>query len=345
MSISIALYTRRPVEKFTLFSHRANDSEQFNLSFYGMKLIYTGVGCSEIYLGKLYGSSVTGKKGRVVVCKIAYDECLTHHVETEATFYEGKLRYLQGIHVPVCHGYFSGDTPEGPKACLVLDYCCEPIQDTFSELSLSFKKAILKSALAIHDAGVATHDWAERNVLDYHGYPMIIDFDEARPHECKRKMPVVEGELSPRCADFGCSEIFRLVKKLRLWKPNQIRYLGAYHPIGLVVDPHDLAEKAPQSMPSEQAYKEAIKAIAEHENTCYPEEINVRKAATTEETQVALMETAPFAMNDAKDDGKEEDEVGEDDGIMDEKRTIPVCRKSETLYLYTWNVLFASIGD
>ncbi|KAA1470933.1 hypothetical protein DENSPDRAFT_818789 [Dentipellis sp. KUC8613] len=144
-----------------------------------------------------------------------------HHIETEATFYEGKLRDLQGLHIPVCHGYFSGSTRGGPVACLVLDYCCEPVQDSFSNLSPRFKRAILSSALAIHDAGVATHDWAERNVLDYHGCPMIIDFDEARPHECKRKMQVIEGEDPPRCADFGCSEIFRLVKNLGLWKSSE----------------------------------------------------------------------------------------------------------------------------
>ncbi|TFY66110.1 hypothetical protein EVG20_g4975 [Dentipellis fragilis] len=279
MSLSISIDTGAIKEQFILYSHRPNESGQLDLFFRGRRLIYEGTRHSEIYRGTLYDALTPEAEGCDVVCKVAYGESTTQLLKNEITFYEGKLQHLQGVYIPVCHGYFMGQTSEGPTICLVLDYCGEPVKDAFPDLSPTFKTAILHAALAIHDAGVATYDWAERNVLDYRGLPMIIDFDEAALHKCERTMQVVEGKPAPPCVKFGCGEIFQLVKDLRLWKPNVIRFLGVYYPLAVAVDPHNLATKAPKGVPPKQAYREAVKAIREHGKMYYPAEVKAWKAA------------------------------------------------------------------
>ncbi|TFY66118.1 hypothetical protein EVG20_g4974 [Dentipellis fragilis] len=300
MSLAISIDLEDSHREFTLRSHRPNDDGQLNLIFHGTKFMYEGTRHSEIYRGRLYDASAAKDGGREVVCKFAYGKRTIKYLEKEMQFYEGKLQHLQGVYIPICHGYFVGQSHEGRTACLVLDYCGEPIEDAFSELDPTFKTAILHAALAIHDAGVMTFDWAERNVLNYGGLPMVIDFDEAEPHKCERTMPVIEGKPAPRCTDFGCSEIWQLVEDLRLWKPNTIRFLGVYYPLELAYDPHKLAAKAPKHMSPEDAYKEARRTIIEHGKRYYPETVKAWRDKKSKENKQTSRQPTKQAAKDAK---------------------------------------------
>ena len=170
-----------------------------------------------------------------IVCKLAYGLNNVKKLEREARLYEGKLKALQKTVVPTCHGYFVGHTEEGIIGCLVLDYCGEPVDLVFSALPRNFRCVSILEAMSdsqcvyrldlvdaichIHEAGIVHNDFAERNVLDHNGVPIIIDFEDAIEEVCSCKMEIIENALSPHPADFDCKELFDVCQDLGVWKP------------------------------------------------------------------------------------------------------------------------------
>lgn len=55
-----------------------------------------------------------------VILKLAYGSRALHSLTHEARTYHTSLSRLQGIHVPICYGFYVGETPEGATGCLVL---------------------------------------------------------------------------------------------------------------------------------------------------------------------------------------------------------------------------------
>ncbi|TFY79907.1 hypothetical protein EWM64_g4100 [Hericium alpestre] len=229
-----------------------------------------------IYRGQLILS--LDKPALDVVCKIGFGRQAVNRVANEAHFYLGKLSHLQGVCIPPCHGYFIGNTEEGPTSCIILDYCGEPIESMFMRLEPTFKTAIIHAAIAIHDADVRHGDLEERNVLDYKGLPMIIDFEHADEYECERAFHVDEGQPAPMPDDFACDEIYELCQDLRVWTPAYIQYIRTYQPISLAYDAHKLAATAPSHWSPEEALAEAYRVIVEHVKRYYLEHYDEWKA-------------------------------------------------------------------
>lgn len=55
-----------------------------------------------------------------VILILAYGSRALHSLTHEARTYHTSLSRLQGIHVPICYGFYVGETQEGRTGCLVL---------------------------------------------------------------------------------------------------------------------------------------------------------------------------------------------------------------------------------
>ncbi|TFY75090.1 hypothetical protein EWM64_g8919, partial [Hericium alpestre] len=243
LSLSIPLvYTRdRRRITHTLRSTDPNASSS-ELVFVGNGLIHEN-GRVEVYRG-LLSPSPDDSSAIDVVCKMAYGKRALNGLNNEAQLYLNKLKDLQGVCVPHSYGYFVGDTDEGPTGCLVLKYCGEPIVQMLKFVDPIFRDAVVVAVEAIHDAGVQHRDLAERNILDYNGRPMIIDFEDAREHICERKMPIVKGAIEPHPHEFNCGELQWVCRSSLFWKTRYIMFDTLYYDISLASDARKLAEKA-----------------------------------------------------------------------------------------------------
>lgn len=63
-----------------------------------------------------------------VVCKLVYGNRQIRRLQTEADYYCNELKRAQGEYVPIFRGFYEGETDQGLTACLVLDYCGEPLR-------------------------------------------------------------------------------------------------------------------------------------------------------------------------------------------------------------------------
>lgn len=63
-----------------------------------------------------------------VVCKLVYGKRQIRRLQTEADYYCNELKRAQGKYVPAFRGFYEGETDQGLTACLVLDYCGEPLR-------------------------------------------------------------------------------------------------------------------------------------------------------------------------------------------------------------------------
>lgn len=69
---------------------------------------------------KLATERTPRKEPLQVILKLAYGSRSLHSLTHEARTYHTSLSHLQGIHVPICYGFYVGETPEGRTGCLVL---------------------------------------------------------------------------------------------------------------------------------------------------------------------------------------------------------------------------------
>ncbi|TFY74028.1 hypothetical protein EWM64_g9984 [Hericium alpestre] len=277
------LYPSGTPETYTLHNIDTNAcSGQSDISFHGLKRLNGGARYRiDVHRGQLTLSS--DKPPLDVVCKIGCGTIAKGRIFHEASLYTGKLSHLQGECIPHCHGYFVGDTGEGPTACILLTYCGEPIQDMLMHLPPAFKTGLVNALVGIHDAGVKHLDLSRGNILDYHGGPMIIDFEDALEHECGRHVPIEEGAPGPsKTSEIGCRELYQFFMKLNIWTPAFIRYTGRSFPIKFAFDARTLAKMAPSHWSHEEALQEANRVIVEHVKTYYPEHYDKWRASFSE---------------------------------------------------------------
>lgn len=71
----------------------------------------------------------------LLALKLCFEKESIEALDTEARRYN-ELKEFQGDVVPICFGYFTGTVDTSPVACLVLEFCGEPLPCPFKELSL-----------------------------------------------------------------------------------------------------------------------------------------------------------------------------------------------------------------
>ena len=85
---------------------------------------------------------------------------------------------------------------------------------------------VVDAMCQIHRAGIRYNDFAEYNVLNRNGVPIIIDFEDATEEVCQCKMEIIEDAFTPHPPDFNCKELFDVCQELEIWKPCTYLYLG-----------------------------------------------------------------------------------------------------------------------
>ncbi|ETW75426.1 hypothetical protein HETIRDRAFT_331517 [Heterobasidion irregulare TC 32-1] len=228
-----------------------------------------------------------------IVCKLAYGLNNVRKLEHEAGLYRGKLKALQKTVVPTCHGYFVGHTDDGIIGCLVLDYCGGPVDLVFSALPRSFRLDLVDAICHIHEAGIVHNDFAERNVLDHNGVPIIIGFEDAIEEVCSCKMEIIENALSPHPADFDCKELFDVCQDLGVWKPSLVFYGRQYVDVHLLEDVHELVRVAPRHWSRQRAYSAAFRTIEKHTKKYYPEQYEAIMAKRSKSADTSTSSVLP----------------------------------------------------
>lgn len=76
--------------------------------------------------------------------------------------------------------------------------------------------------LQVHGAGVMQGDFEDANVLvAENGEARIVDFDQASHHDCQGSTYLKVWEYEPPRYDFGCDEMFHVIRTLELWTPGE----------------------------------------------------------------------------------------------------------------------------
>ncbi|KAA1473266.1 hypothetical protein DENSPDRAFT_779788 [Dentipellis sp. KUC8613] len=220
MSLSVSLPTNidfTSFEQFTLYSTAPASSNTPKFILRDAELIFDK---PDVRVFRVQLTCPSTGLVRDAVCKLAYGGRTMKRLAAEARFYSGKLSHLQGVCIPRFYGHFLGECEDGPVSCIVLEYCGEDVYTYCAEQPIEFKRALIYAVIAIHEAGVRHFDLRNRNVVNYNGLPMIIDFGEAEDHECERQMEVEENVAAPIDDFFGCDEIHQLCIDLGIWKPG-----------------------------------------------------------------------------------------------------------------------------
>lgn len=76
------------------------------------------------------------------------------------------------------------------------------------------------SAILIHKSGLRHHEFEERNILCLNSRPIIIDFEWAKPHDCKFVGLIAIGGVEPSPYELGCQELHWICLEANIWRPG-----------------------------------------------------------------------------------------------------------------------------
>ena len=142
----------------------------------------------------------------------------------------------------------------------------------------------------IHRAGIRHNGFAEYNVLDHSGVPIVIGFEDATEEVCQCKMEIIVDAFTPHPPDFNCKELFDVCQELEIWKPCThlrlclilallahikpalVLYGHQYVDVHLLENVDELVKMAPPYWSRQRAYSTAFRTIEEHAKEYYPEQ-------------------------------------------------------------------------
>ena len=82
----------------------------------------------------------------------------------------------------------------------------------------------MKIYMAIHKRNIQLNDWGSMNVvvdnLENPKRLVVIDFQDATDHVCKRQHDVALYCLPPWQETFGCDELYNMAKRMEIWTPS-----------------------------------------------------------------------------------------------------------------------------
>ncbi|GBE82663.1 hypothetical protein SCP_0410480 [Sparassis crispa] len=109
--------------------------------------------------------------------------------------------------------------------------------------NLDFKVELVNRLQHLHSfCGLEHGDVCGGNVLVKDDSPVFIDFEHARPHECKRTMAIEVGKPWPQALDFGCFELHDAGKYFGVWGPAIVEFLDDCISVYQITSPKRLVE-------------------------------------------------------------------------------------------------------
>lgn len=135
-SLTLSIATEDAEFEYNLRSTQPISAKpQSTLHFFSDNAI--SAGNSEVYRGKL--SREGHQQSQDVVCKLAEGD--TSSLLSEVKLYDTVLKPLQGEDIPRSLGFFLGTSSltQKPIACLLLEYCGEPLGGYFNDHPMEVK--------------------------------------------------------------------------------------------------------------------------------------------------------------------------------------------------------------
>ncbi|KAJ3532863.1 hypothetical protein NM688_g7360 [Phlebia brevispora] len=167
----------------------------------------------------------------------------TTRFRNEAKIYQTKLRDLQGRYIPRFYGLYSGDVFGKVSMCMILEDCGESIASR-----PAFSIAVIRILMAIHERGVRHNDFDPRNVVvDNIENPtrlVVIDFEHATDHECRRGLDLKLYTLPPPFYEFNCDELYDAAVDTAVWTPDSVYIFGGYVSVHHLTSPEELLKYA-----------------------------------------------------------------------------------------------------
>ncbi|KAL6307969.1 hypothetical protein BKA93DRAFT_822937 [Sparassis latifolia] len=178
-----------------------------------------------------------GRQTLLTTLKAHHDDLIK-----EAGFYQDELAAVQGKIVPKFYGIFQGHFGSRFITCTVLKNCGERMSKAHYK-NLDFKVELVNRLQHLHSfCGLEHGDVCGGNVLVKDDSPVFIDFEHARPHECKRTMAIEVGKPWPQALDFGCFELHDAGKYFGVWGPAIVEFLDDCISVYQITPPKRLVE-------------------------------------------------------------------------------------------------------
>jgi len=231
------------------------------------------------FSGRLGGlSGPLSNADQELICKFAISnqaDPQSDPVSRLKTEYEAYtcLDALQGVVIPRCYGLFVGEAIISEKtrigcACLLLQYCGEPIAAPLPELEVPFeiRMQYLSAVQKIHEAGYKLDVLPDhRHILSLSSNIYIIGLQNVERHKYKCKgvpSPVRLHQPYPHKEDF-CPEIYLAAQEAGVWIQATIMFCGKYIWLqDVLTENHELLaerllEYAPDSISKADAVEKA----------------------------------------------------------------------------------------
>ncbi|TDL16553.1 hypothetical protein BD410DRAFT_901952 [Rickenella mellea] len=219
----------------------ATTPDQPSVRFTGGKNISYGERV-QVYRGKLHHGEDTVTDAAVKFD--LYNSCREDLVR-ESALYEEHAKTLQGTVVPTFYGIYHGIVDERPITCLVLEDCGDPIETWLHDASVEFSFKVAQHLMKLHSVGLQHNNISETNIVVKNGEPRLIDFSNATPHICGRKMEIVCGAPRPKVNAFACKELHNFASRQGIWEATDIFYYGAVVPKRYVTSAEYLLDLTP----------------------------------------------------------------------------------------------------
>ncbi|KAJ3559575.1 hypothetical protein NM688_g254 [Phlebia brevispora] len=265
LQLYIMTATKKLREEPFMFSRQEHDgaiveSPPEELEFRSTQLLYEDDTC--VYRGVLIGC---GSQEIKAICKLglkAYPGSdVLEGYQRETEIYQTTLRDMQGHFIPKFYGMYVGTVFRWPAACIIVEDCGRSLS-SFGSLSYEWRARAIEVLMAIHARGLQHNEFSPCNiVVDDVKDPkrlVVIDFEDATPHECKRTMDIAFFQLPPFSGDFGCRELYSAAQTTCVWTPGEVEIFGTYVEVGACGSPDELLAAAPHYAPC-YTYEEALK--------------------------------------------------------------------------------------
>ncbi|KAJ6486113.1 hypothetical protein C8R47DRAFT_1321040 [Mycena vitilis] len=163
------------------------------------------------------------------VLKIDHSGQRLEELRHEARIYSDLLSRYQDHLIPNYYGYFQTKIGQKTVACIITEYCGEPITTSLDKADPAFLTRLIQEVDALHRAGVSHGDLYEGNILvKPNGDPVLVDLEAADSHACERRLSFKQGMIQPKEDEFGCHELYRLCTDAGLWESRYCRFQGCY---------------------------------------------------------------------------------------------------------------------
>ncbi|KAJ8462733.1 hypothetical protein ONZ45_g17826 [Pleurotus djamor] len=139
---------------------------------------------------------------------------------------------IQGTVVPICYGLYEAVVYGKLVSVLVLDDCGEPVRYDTKKVRLDVRKSIFSLVTCLHGFGYEHNDLTPGNILTTEeGHIFLTDLEDIRPHKCGVPPVLTVGDFTPSLQEFGCIELHKIARHLKLWEPPTIDFYGFDVPV------------------------------------------------------------------------------------------------------------------